>query len=120
MNRSSRWVSPLDVQRAYSRTVTALGPIVVPPDLERYDRIQGIVRSGFDLKLSMTPSPSSMRWDRPTEALGPQLWTYELDDLLTQFARDNAAQKTVADSWRKALNEAAVDPLPGTAMGAQP
>ena len=45
MNRSSRWVSPLDVQRAYSRTVTALGPIVVPPDLERYDRIQGIVEA---------------------------------------------------------------------------
>jgi hypothetical protein len=95
MTRRARWVSPVDVERASSRWVTALGPVELPAgddDLARV--IADILRDGFDAKLTTVPARSSVRW-RCAEG-GPSIMRYPavdrhgLDEVWTRFARDSA------------------------------
>ncbi|MET0701967.1 MAG: hypothetical protein ABWY93_20125, partial [Mycobacterium sp.] len=94
MKDSSRLMSPFDVARAHSRTITAIGPMTLPSGAELQQRFHQYTVTGFGKRLTTVPSTKSMRWARPAQTPVPPLLTYPpvsrsgIDDTLTQFARD--------------------------------
>jgi hypothetical protein len=96
MKTSSRLMSPFDVARAHSRTVTAIGPMTLLSGPELQERLHQYTRTGFGKRMTTVPSTKSMRWAQPAQTPVPPLLTYPavgrsgIDDTLTEFARDTA------------------------------
>lgn len=91
MSRRAITVSPVDVGRAWSQMVTAIGPIALPDDLDNF--VADIVNTGFNGRLATIPSTTSLRWRRSDSVAQPVI-RYPatdrdgLDEVVTRFARE--------------------------------